>query len=132
MSVRVFTSKLIRQALSEQELKDLKDDFKTYKSGDGIPKTFGRDALYDHPHTYPLARQEEIQHIHLADSSYWPVHALQFQRTSDEHLVYCQGIRDENCYLLIQVLRPDAHNQARNNNVMHMIATEAGRFRDRY
>lgn len=132
MSVRVFTSRLIRQTLPEQDLNDLVQDFKAYKSDSGRPSTFGRDALYDHPNTYPPVRQEEVRHIHLADPSYWPVRALQFNRTSDEHLVYCQGIRDKNCYLLIQLLSPDAHDQARNNNIMAVIAKEAGKFRNQY
>lgn len=132
MSVRVYASKLIRQTLSQQELANLVADFRAYKAGEGLPDTFGRDALYDHPHTYPLVREEEVQHIHLVDPSYWPVYSLRFQRTSDEHLVYCQGLHDENCYLLIQILRPDAHDQARNNNIMRVIATEAGKFRDQF
>lgn len=132
MSVRVLASRLIKETLPEQELKDLAQDFKDYKSDSGRPSTFGRDALYDHPNTYPPVRQEEVRHIHLADPSYWPVRTLQFNRTSDEHLVYCQGIRDKNCYLLIQLLSPDAHDQARNNNIMAVIAKEAGKFRNQY
>ena len=81
--MRVFTSRLIRQTLPEQDLNDLVQDFKAYKSDSGRPSTFGRDALYDHPSTYPPVRQEEIRHIHLTDPSYWPVYALQFNGTSD-------------------------------------------------
>jgi len=129
MPLRVFATQLLRENLSDKELSDLVEDFKAYKSGEGHPNTFGRDAPYDDRTTYLPVKQEEVQHIHLIESSGWPIHTLQFNRTSDTHLVYCQGFWDPSCYLLIQILSPDAHNKARDNNIMRKIGKIASKFR---
>lgn len=71
-----------------------------------------------------------MQHIHLIEPCNWPANILQFNRTSDTHLVYWQGFWDRDCYLLIQILSPDAHNKARNNNVMRKIGEIASKFRE--
>jgi mRNA interferase YafO len=88
MSIRIFKSALIRQQLSQHEL-----DVLSYKKDYLLPDTFGRDAPYDDEHTYPLVKEEQVAHIHLADADApFPKFLRQFKRTSDQaHLVYCQG-----------------------------------------
>ena len=117
--IRIFKSQIILRQLTSEQLEQLVTDFRTYKEAGLLPDTFGRDVKYDHPHTYPLVRAEHP----------WPVHYVQFKRTSDIHLVYCQGASNPEHYLLIAILTPDAHEQARQNNVMANIGKMAERFR---
>jgi len=134
MSIRVFKSALIRQQLDQQELEDLVADFLSYKQDGILPDTFGRDAPYDDDRTYPLVKAEQVSHIHLADSQApFPRFIRQFKRTSNQaHLVYCQGVMDQNTYLLMIVLKPKAHQLARDNNNMHKIGVMAEAFRMKY
>ena len=134
MTIRIFKSALIRQQLSQQELDDLVADFLSYKKDGVLPDTFGRDAPYDDDHTYPLVKEEQVAHIHLADADApFPTFLRQFKRTSDRaHLVYCQGAMEPDTYLLIIILKPEAHKMARNNNHMHKIGMMAEAFRMKY
>lgn len=128
--IRIFKSQFILQALSAEQLEQLTTDFRIYKETGLLPDTFGRDVKYDHPYTYPLVRAEEVSHIHMTDNEHlWPLRLVQFKRTSDIHLVYCQGASHPEHYLLITILTPDAHNQARQNNIMAKIGKMAERFR---
>ena len=128
--IRSFKSQIILRQLTSEQLEQLVTDFRTYKEAGLLPDTFGRDVKYDHPHTYPLVRAEDVAHIHLTDREHlWPIHYVQFKRTSDIHLVYCQGASNPEHYLLIAILTPDAHEQARQNNVMANIGKMAERFR---
>lgn len=131
--MRIFKSKIIREQLSEDELTALIDDFRQYKLTGVIPDIFGRDELYNHPNSLPIIKAEEVQHIHLLDGEKrWPSYTIQFYKTSDEHMVYCQGQTNSNCYLLIAILAPSAHKQARNNSVMYNIGKIAEKFRFQY
>lgn len=131
--IRVFKSQVIAQQLNVHELNQLATDFKRYKST-GIPAIyFGRDVPYDHPHTLHGVRNERIMHLHLAEGArYWPDRQVQFGRTSDHHLVYCQGFYNADYFLLMAILRPDAHVQARNNSIMSKLATMAAKFHAKY
>ncbi len=131
--MRIFKSRMIIQQLTEQELLALVEDFKTYKTLYHVPDTFGRDELYDHPFTLPIIKAEEVRHIHLADyDSLWPQKKLQYNKTSDSHLIYCQGSMDSNDHLLMAILAPEAHKQARNNSIMFKLGKMAEAFRQRY
>jgi mRNA interferase YafO len=113
--IRIFKSQIILQQLSPEQLEQLVTDFRIYKESNLLPDTFGRDVKYD---------------IHLTDREHlWPLHLVQFKRTSDIHLVYCQGATDSSHFLLIAILMPNAHEQARQNNVMANIGKMAERFR---
>lgn len=96
-----------------------------------LPDIFGRDAPYDDDRTYPLVKEEQVAHTHLADANApFSKFLRQFKRTSDQaHLVYCQGVMDPDVYLLIIILKPEAHKMARNNNPMYKIGMMAEAFR---
>lgn len=132
--IQVFASQLIKKQLSDRELKNLLEDFRQYKQTGVLPDTFGRDVPYDHPSNLPLIRSEEVQHLHLKPSNTpeWPVRLAQFRRTSDVHLVYCQGASNIQCYYLMLILAPDAHQQASDNNMMFKLGSMAERFRLKY
>ena len=133
-SIRVFKSNIIRTQLTQTELDALANDFRRYKTGDGVPDLFGRDVPYDHPHTLPIIKNEEVWHMHLADPEQpWPTfHTIQFRKTSDIHLVYCQGGIDQSAYLLMTILSPDGHDQAKDNTVMCKLGFMAEKFRNRF
>ena len=128
--MEVYKSDIITLQLNTEELTQLESEFTLYKSNNDIPVRFGRDVPYDHPNTLPILKIEEVQHLHLADSNtHWKKSQLQYYKTSDTHLVYCQGVIEESYYLLMAVLRPNAHEQARNNQVMHNLGMIAEKFR---
>lgn len=130
--MRIFKGKIFRDQLTDEEQTQLVEDFRRYRTTGELPDTFGRDAPYDHPHTLPTVLAEEIRHIHLAEEHPWPVHSIQYQRTSDVHLIYCQGALHDDHYLLIAILAPNAHEQARDNNMMMKLGLTAEKFRQRY
>ena len=131
--IRVFRSEIFTQQLSEDEAGQIAADFRQYKET-GVPASyFGRDAPYDHPNTLPSVRAECVMHLHLDDGrQYWDARRPQYDHTSDDHLVYCRGFDEADCYLLMATLKPNAHTQARNNSIMANLATMAAKFRERY
>ncbi|MGL6261910.1 type II toxin-antitoxin system YafO family toxin [Vibrio sp. WXL103] len=130
--IRVFKHKVLIDSLTQTELDLLTEDFKVYKQTGKKPEFFGRDEAYDHPNTLPILKAEEVKHIHLATSDAPFLRAVQFYQTSDKHLVYCQGWADPRCYLLIAILAPDAHTQARNTTIMRKLGLIAEKFRQQF
>ncbi len=97
------------------------------------PARFGRDALFNHPHTLPSVLAERIMHIHLDDGEQnWDRRKSQYSCTSDYHLIYCQGFNNSECFLLMTILSPDAHAQEHDNNRMLRLAQMAEKFRQRF
>jgi mRNA interferase YafO len=81
----------------------------------------------------PIILTEAVQHIHLGnEENPLAINKIQFYQTSDIHLVYCQGALDENCYLLMTILSPDAHKQARTTEIMFKLGVMAERFRKQF
>jgi mRNA interferase YafO len=115
--------------LNKTELDLLENDFRIYKEAGHLPDLFGRDVPYDHPNTLPILKQEEVQHLHLLKQ---PIRQVQFYRTSDKHLVYCQGFTNPKAYLFMAILSPNAHDLARQNDVMYRLGTMAQKFRNLY
>ena len=132
--VKVYSSSPLREQLTERELQGLVRDFKVYKITGQSPALFGRDVLFDHPHTLPILVSEQVRHVHLLPESERPSLSQkdQFNRTSDQHLIYCEGFKNTNAYLLIAILRPNAHEQERNNEVMYRLGLMAEKFRARF
>jgi mRNA interferase YafO len=56
--------------------------------------------------------------------------SIQTERTSDTCLVYCRGFSHPDRYLLIDILSPNAHEQANEIDRMLRIAQLAARFRE--
>ncbi len=129
----VYKSSIIRQQLDDRELAALEADFIQYKSSHTVPDLFGRDVLYDHPNTLPVLKAEEVWHLHLADpDAPWDRRKIQFYKTSDIHLVYCRAALQADTYLLMAILKPDAHAQARNNAIMLRLGMMAELFRRKF
>jgi len=128
--IRVLVSRALEEALTEYEIKSLVAEFKCYKEGISLPSTFGKDVPYNHTHTLSTVKSEEIYHIHL-DSDEYPGNIPQEMRTSDNHLVYCANFYSTDIYLLMAILQPNAHQQARDNSIMLNLAQMANNFRNK-
>lgn len=128
MAVRVFTSQIIREGLPDSELQLLVSKFKIYKETGETQNYFGRDVSFNRPEAIKTAG---LMHVHLNDRKSWGVRLLQFDRTSDTHIVYCQGYFNPSCYLLITLLN-GAHAKYRDNLLMLSLADVASGFRDKY
>ncbi len=130
--IEIFKTDLIRKQTTPTELNQLEKDFVQYKNT-GIPANcFGRDALYNHVNSLPSVLSAELKHIHILTPAHKPANAVrQFNKTSDDHLVYCNGYYSNEAYLLIGILTPDAHVQSRNNNIMFQLAQIAEKFREK-
>ena len=130
--IRVFTSKVLNEALTAEERQALVADFKQYKAGK-LPALFGKDVPYDHPFNLDIIKQEQVRHIHLAANGVgFAMLLTQMKRTSDMHLVYCHGFSNENCYLLMAILRPNAHDLAKSNQLMYQLGLMAQAFRQQF
>ena len=130
--IRVFKSVIIREQLTDIEINALVDEFKAYKQGI-LPDTFGRDVLYDHPHNLAIVKNEEVRHLHLSDDEQgWKSDIIQYYRRSDNHLIYCPAAMTENCFLLIAILNPEAHQKAKDNDTMWKLGKMAENFRKKY
>lgn len=130
--IRVFKSSLICDLLSDEELASLVNDFKAYKYSGVLPDNFGRDVAYDHPNTLPIVKAEKLQHIHLGNSKLPFPCKSQFHRTSDVHLVYCQGAMSDDIYLLMTILSSSSHELVKSRNIMYQLAKMAEQFRNIY
>lgn len=135
MVVRIFTHQDLKMSLGEQQTKALVDDFRSYKQGTGLPTTFGRDVPYRFTHKRSYL---ELQHLHFKASGF-PLKLLQFKRTSGYVLVYCPGFFDNNCYLLIAVIKHwnpkkpnDINNTDRDTQLMDNLEHIAEQFREKY
>lgn len=131
--IRVFKSSVIQNQLTKDELNQLTDDFKRYKATNILPKNFGRDVPYDHPNTLPILKIEQVQHIHLGSKDK-PLlfNRVQFRQTSDVHLVYCPSFNNDDIFLLMAILSPDAHEQTRSRDIMYKLGVMAESFRNKY
>ncbi|MBO1255068.1 type II toxin-antitoxin system YafO family toxin [Alteromonas sp. 5E99-2] len=128
--IRVFKSAVICKIMESEELDALIDDFRSYKLTGNPPEHFGRDVPYDHPNNLPIVLAERIQHIHLGNEDKpFSSKKIQFYQTSDIHLVYCQGVLDKNCYLLMTILSPNAHEQSKSTDIMYKLGIMAEKFR---
>lgn len=131
--IRVFEGSILKGQLTGTERTQLIADFRRYKVEGVLPQNFGRDVPYDHPGTLPSVRAEELRHLHLASEGIpFPLNTIQFSRTSDTHLVYCQGALNAECYLLIAILSPNAHSLALDRDRMLKLARAAELFRNQY
>ncbi len=128
MGVKVFTSQLISDEINEAEIQLLVSSFKAYKETGTPAAQFGRDVSFNRPEAVRMAG---LMHIHLKGDRKWGVRLLQFDKTSDTHLVYCQGFFETDSYLLICVVK-NAHIKYRDNMFMLNLADIAEDFRNRY
>lgn len=126
--IKVFATRNLMQR--SDEIVRLKSDFKDYKEGFRLPNYFGRDGDFTR---HQNATSSNLRHLHLAESkNFWKPFLRQYDRTSNYWLIYCSGFWNVNNYLLIAILKPDAHQQARQNRLLDGLSAVAERFRNQY
>lgn len=123
-SVKVF--KTDRPLWNDPTIQPIVKQFKQYKSEYNTPVIFGRDA--------PLIRPSEakfsgLHHIHLGSFN---AITYQYSRTSDSWLIYATGFLNQDYFLLIDILTPDAHDRANNIDLMNKYIEIANKFRETY
>lgn len=129
MAVRVFTTPAFR-ALDPVLRKRLSDEFRVYVESGELPISFGRDEPYD---LIPSIRATGLRHIHIRDktSKRWHLRTMQFNRKSDTALVYCQGYKNPDHYLLIAFFE-NAHVVARDLLYIMKLGDIADDFRNKF
>ncbi|MFT4926854.1 MAG: mRNA interferase YafO, partial [Phenylobacterium sp.] len=83
---------------------------------------FGKDVSYNRPQSAIYA---ELRHVHLVPIS-------RRGNTSDRCLVYTSGFTDNNAFLLLAILEPNAHELSRSMLRMANLADIAEKFRNRF
>lgn len=109
-------------------LKKLVKDFKDYKNGKHFQfPIFGRDAPFSENKQLSLSKVSKV-HVFSEDDMY-DKNKSQFENTTDGcHLVYCEHFNDPNFLCVLAILHPEAHKQARNNNIIDSIVKRAETF----
>ncbi|WP_445399924.1 type II toxin-antitoxin system YafO family toxin [Zobellella sp. An-6] len=117
----------------EAEKDKLFQDFKAYiiagrHLSDTFQHPFGRDELYDHPHTPSSVKQAALRHVHIVPIAQVRPYRRQrkFKATSDVHLVYCiDTLTGHVCALAL--IKP-AHDLARDATFLSNLAKLAEEF----
>jgi len=133
--VKLFVHNALKGELGAEKTQALLDDFRDYKEGKGLPSTFGRDVPYDFTHNRSVL---ELQHLHL-NSKGFPLHLVQFKRTSGFVLVYCPGFFDPQKFLLIAIIKhfdkrkpEEIENTDMDNTLMAKLELIAEGFRNKH
>mgnify|MGYP000483505978 CR=1 FL=1 len=101
----------------------LAKDFRRFKQGLAVEyMSMGKDVPFHYPSSAVMA---ELQHVHLIplDSHY---------QTSDEFLVYTQGFNNPECYLILAIFSPNAHEISNDTLLMASLADVAENFRSQF
>lgn len=117
------------QVFIVDELKDnpraklLTKDFRRYKQGLPVEyMSMGKDVPFHRPSSAVFA---QLQHVHIL-----PLNS--YGKTSDEFLVYTQGFDNPDCYLILAIFTPNAHELSENSLLMGKLADIAENFRSQF
>ena len=112
MAISIRATSRIAGVLSSDQLQALMAEFRKLKETRDRPAIFGRDVSFDRPSSVVFAG---LQHAHVHPNFLtgeaidqttnllrtWKLHAMPMKQTSNTWLIYCQGWRNPNNYLLI-------------------------------
>lgn len=143
MAVKIFTTQRLAQELSEDLMRQLVKEFRQYKETGTPTQNFGRDFPYDRPYS---AKSVNLQHVHVHPNFLigkevnaltntlrtWRLRSVQVSRTSDTHLIYCQGEHNPNAYLLISFVKSNAHEFANITSAIGALADIAADFQRKH
>ncbi|ABC29427.1 hypothetical protein HCH_02638 [Hahella chejuensis KCTC 2396] len=157
MTIKVFEVPKIREARKQNPyLSQLIKDFSAYKNG-GFISYFGRDTLYLEPRS--LMNDAKVLHIHLLHENHKWYKAQQEAIKSgrepidnymlrcdvnppefDRALIYTQGRKNKNYYLILDFLNGYAHarttisgkNRLNNTIYMEELVKKAEDFRNAF
>ncbi len=128
---RVFTRSHFVESCDPEQLILLKEMFVKYKKTGVVDPSFGRDVPFEFPSSIA---NSGLKHIHIKDktSQNWHLKKIQFHKTSDTALIYCEGFYDKSCFLLLGFIE-NAHETYRlNRDYLRNLAKIADKFRDKY
>ncbi len=130
MAIRVLMTQDFKNNVPAELRRQLIDTFKEYKSTGVLPKDWGRDVAYD---LIASIAATGLRHIHIKDktSKHWNFRTLQFNKTSNTALVYCQGYFDKDVYLFI-AFSANAHEMASNSLYLMALGDIADVFRSKF
>jgi mRNA interferase YafO len=60
------------------------------------------------------------------------INRVQFHQKNDVHLVYYPSFNNGDIFLLLAILSPNAHQQAKNREIMYKLGVIAEGFRNKY
>ncbi|GGI85796.1 type II toxin-antitoxin system YafO family toxin [Shewanella gelidii] len=123
-SIKVFHTS--QSFWKDEEVSVVVEQFKKYKSEQNTPISFGRDAPLVRPSD---AKYAGLQHLHLGSFN---AITNQYHRTSDSWLIYTSGFDNPHFFLLIDILTPDAHEEANNIDLMNRYIAFANSFRQEH
>lgn len=107
---------------------ELLDEFRRYLTTNDPGTRFGRDE----PFEWTLeAINSGVRHVHLLDPLLWVEHSRkrrQFDRTSDDLLVYCHAETDRTKVLVVDLASPNGHAKARSRHQMAAWIAAAEQF----
>jgi mRNA interferase YafO len=116
----------------------LRSEFLRYVESDRfyLPSIFGKDDAYMQP---PQAVQACLMHIHIKiPPARFPAGVPRQQRKcalgrpgEDAALIYVPGELEENRYLLLAFLWPNAHDKSRDRTIMRYLSRIALDWRDK-
>lgn len=143
MALRIFSSPRIKTDLPEDKLVLLIQNFMAYKGKADCGPFFGRD--------WPLLRpasvvDAELAHAHVHPNflkgmpvdyltnklKTWSLRGRQHDKKSNTWLIYCQGTRSPENYLLVAFFVDHAHERANRITFMATLAEEAEKWRRMY
>ncbi|EQA4235375.1 type II toxin-antitoxin system YafO family toxin [Serratia marcescens] len=84
-----------------------------------LPSVFGRDGMWE---LNSRTRDSQIYklHIRLPDEMSWKKHKPQIDRVSNNYLVYTQHWLNADCYQVISIMSPNAHELARTSFMVEL------------
>lgn len=97
-----------------------------YFSGDSLPDFIGRDAPFERNRA---AQDEQIQHIHFCyfkEINHKWLNKSQFQRTSNNFIIYTRHWRFDKLCCVLAVVTPDAHQRI--DNLLPQLIQQAQWF----
>lgn len=108
--------------------KKLVDDFRDYKNGirPNYP-LFGRDTPFTENKQLELSQIFKVHIIENGDD--YDMNRSQNENKSDScHLVYCEHYQKPELLCVIAILIPNAHKQARDNNIIDSLVRISEKF----
>jgi hypothetical protein len=143
LTVTVYMESLVKARLSKPEQTSIKENFEQYKN-DGSSTVIG--VSLGHPFfgkdeglTMPPEVRDVLQKVHIKPNSpkqiakEWIHHISKGRIPVSNHImIYTNGIKDPNAYLILDILRPDGHTKMLDFEHMKRLKALADIFRESY
>ncbi len=143
MAIKIFTTERIQRELTEPQLAQLLEEFEHYLVTGDSSGYFGRDYPFERP---PSAVDAGLEHLHVHPNfikglpvtpltnnlKTWRIKGRAHDRRSDTFLIYCQGLRSPDNFMLIAFLKENAHKIVNSVTALGLLSDIAEAFRRKY